>query len=125
MTPLSAYPPRKPSRQQSATNLEQRAFLSLPRYPAFLTLLQTCWLLGLVYHQGEILVRRGILFPAGKRRTRKARMFATSYVLALAEDRDWLSKARDSLSLHWEQQRKAKRARQAKQSNVYHTKLSH
>lgn len=83
---------------------EQRSFLSLPRYPGLISLLEACWLLGLVEHQGRILVAKGHLVPAGKRRRpRKARLFVSTYILELAADRDWLNKARDILSLHWEE----------------------
>jgi hypothetical protein len=89
-------------RKKTMSN-EERAFLMLARYPAFLTLLQTCWLLGLALHQGHILVRRGLLVPTGKRRHRKSQLFARAYILELVDDREWLSKAKDALSLHWEQ----------------------
>jgi hypothetical protein len=89
-------------------NNEQRSFLSLPRFPALISLLEVCWLLGLAEHQGKILVAKGMLVPAGKRRRRKGRMFVSGYVLELAEDREWLNKAKDTLSLHWEQARSRK-----------------
>src|SRR5690242_12099733 len=64
---------------------EQRQFLSLPRYPGLISLLEACWLLGLLEHQGKILVQKGLLVPAGKRRRpRKARMFISAYILELA-----------------------------------------
>jgi hypothetical protein len=87
---------------------EQRNFLSLPRFPALISLLEACWLLGLAEHQGKILVARGMLVPAGKRRLRKGRLFVSTYVLELANDRDWLNKAKDALSAHWEQARARK-----------------
>ncbi len=91
---------------------EQRQFLSLPRYPGLISLLEACWLLGLVEHQGKILVRKGLLVPAGKRRRpRKARMFISAYILELALDRDWLNKARDILVSHWEEQNSQKHGR--------------
>lgn len=68
-------------------------------------MLESCWLLGLAEHQGKILVAKGLLVPAGKRRRRKGRMFALAYILELAEDRDWLDKAKDTLSNYWEQAR--------------------
>jgi hypothetical protein len=83
---------------------EQRSFLSLPRFPALISLLETCWLLGLVEHQGKILVTRGMLVPAGKRQRRKGRLFISAYILELAADREWLNKTKDTLSVHWEQQ---------------------
>jgi len=90
-------------------NNEQRSFLALPRFPALISLLEVCWLLGLAEHQGKILVARGMLLPAGKRRRRKERMFVSAYVLELASDRDWLHKAKDTLSAHWEQARARKK----------------
>jgi hypothetical protein len=91
---------------------EQRSFLSLPRFPALISLLEACWLLGLVEHQGRILVERGLLVPAGKRRRRKGRMFVSAFILEMAADREWLTKAKDTLSVHWEQKARArKRAR--------------
>lgn len=90
---------------------EERAFLALPRYPAYIGLLEVCWLLGLKLHQARILVARGLVKPAGKRRRRKGRLFATAHILELAEDRDWLDKAKDTLSLHWEEARARKRSK--------------
>lgn len=87
---------------------DQRNFLSLPRFPALISLLEACWLLGLALHQRKILMARGMLVPAGKRRRRKGRMFVSAYILELAEDRDWLDKAKDTLSVHWEQARARK-----------------
>jgi|SRR6266702_755486 len=69
---------------------EQRNFLSLPRYPALISLTEACWLPGLAEHQGKILVARGMLLPAGKRRRRKGRLFVSAYILELAADREWL-----------------------------------
>ncbi len=89
-------------------NNEQRNFLSLPRLPGLISLLEACWLLGLAQHQGKILVARGMLVPAGKRRRRKGWLFVAAYILELAEDRDWLNKAKDTLSIHWEQARARK-----------------
>ena len=93
---------------------EQRMFLSLPRFPGLISLLESCWLLGLTEHHGKILVAKGLLVPAGRRRRRKGRMFIAAYVLELANDRDWLNKARDALSVYWEQvnSRKAETGRQ-------------
>jgi hypothetical protein len=89
-------------------NNEQRSFLALPRFPALISLLETCWLLGLALHQGKILVARGMLVPAGKRRRRKGWLFVSAYIVDLAGDREWLNKAKDTLSLHWEQARSRK-----------------
>jgi hypothetical protein len=86
-------------------NNEQRNFLSLPRFPALISLLEACWLLGLALHQGKILVAKSMLMPAGKRRRRKGWSFVSAYVLDLAQDRDWLNKAKDTLSTHWEEAR--------------------
>ncbi len=90
-------------------NNEQRNFLSLPRYPGLISLLEACWLLGLVEHQAMILIRKRMLVPAGKRqKPGKTRMFISAYILELAVDRDWLNKARDVLMLHWEEQNSRK-----------------
>lgn len=88
---------------------EQRSFLSLPRFPALISLLEACWLLGLVEHQGQILVARRMLVPAGRRRRRKGRMFVSAFILELAADCEWLNKARDTLSVHWEQKARARK----------------
>ncbi len=56
-----------------------------------------------------ILIRKGMLVPAGKRRKPgKTRMFISAYILELAVDRDWLNKARDVLMLHWEEKNSRK-----------------
>jgi len=98
---------------------DQKTFLSLPRYPAVVTLLEACWLLGLALHQGRILVRLGMLVPLGKRHRRKAKLFATAYILDLAQNQDWLTKAKDDLSRHWEMNNTARKRklRVAPQSN--------
>lgn len=90
---------------------DQYRFLSLARFPALISLLEACWLLGLLEHQGKILVARGMLSPTGKRRRRKGRLFVSGYILELAADRDWLSKAKDTLTAHWEQQNVRKKKR--------------
>src|SRR5690242_6814539 len=92
---------------------EQRNFLSLPRYPAMISLIEACWLLGLAEHQGKILVARGMLLPAGKLRRRKGRPFVSAYILELAADREVLSKAKDALSAHWEQTASRRKASSA------------
>jgi hypothetical protein len=70
-----------------------------------ISLLEACWLLGFAEHQGKILVSKGMLLPAGKRRRRKGRMFVSAYVFELAQDREWLNKAKNTLSVHLEQAR--------------------
>jgi hypothetical protein len=98
---------------------EQRNFLSLPRYPALISLTEACWLLGLVEHQERILVGGGMLLPAGKRRRRKGRLFVSAYILELAADREWLSKAKDTLSAHWEQTASRRKASSTAIRNRY------
>jgi hypothetical protein len=88
---------------------DQKAFLALARYPAVLTLLEACWLLGFALHQGRILVRKGMLTPLGKRRHRKSMLFAAPYILELTQDREWLSEAKDTLSAYWEKCNAAKK----------------
>lgn len=107
------------SKPPIAMSHDQERFLSLPRYPAVVTLLEACWLLGLALHQGRILVGVGMLVPLGKRRHRKAKVFATAYILGLAQDLDWLAKAKDVISRHWEMNNAArkKKVRVAPQSN--------
>jgi hypothetical protein len=81
---------------------EERTFLSLPRYPACLDLQESCWILGLKLHEGRILVRKRKLLPSGKNQSRKAKKFATAYVLELVDDQDWLADARNTITSHWE-----------------------
>ena len=90
---------------------DQKAFLALPRYPAALTLLEACWLLGFALHQGRILVRKGQLVPLGKRRRGKSMRFASAYILGLVDDQDWLSEAKDTLSVYWEKCNAVKKLR--------------
>ena len=97
---------------------EERAFLSLPRYPAYICLLEVCWLLGLKLHQGKILVARGLMKPAGKRRRRKGWLFVTAYILELADDREWLDKSRDALSSHWEEAKARKKSKRQRADQV-------
>lgn len=87
---------------------EERLFLSLPRYPAYLDLQESCWLLGLKLHEGRILVADGQLKPSGKNGPRKAKKFATAYIMELVDDRAWLGTARDTITRHWEKLNKSK-----------------
>lgn len=103
---------------------DEQTFLSMPKYPAFLDLQQSCWILGLKLHQGQILVGKKALVPAGKRKPRKSLLFVTAYVLELAEDRDWLSKAKDLLSAHWEKCNARKRAKRQKAETTARNKLT-
>ena len=100
---------------------EQRMFLSLPRYPGLISLVEACWLLGLVEHQGKILVARGALVPAGKKRPLVTKLFVSSYVLELAANRDWLNKARDILALHWKEKNSKKPGRSGQILQSTHT----
>jgi hypothetical protein len=78
--------------------------------------------LGLLEHQGKILIAKGHLVPAGKRRRpRKARLFISAYILELSADRDWLNKARDILSSHWEETNTLKLARLGEKSSMLPT----
>lgn len=97
---------------------EQRMFLSLPRFPGLISLVEACWLLGLVEHQGKILVARGALVPAGKKRLLVTKLFVSSYVLELAADRDWLNKARDILALHWKEKNSKKPERSGRSTAI-------
>jgi hypothetical protein len=90
---------------------EERSFLSLPRYPVLLELLQVCWILGLKLHQGKILVRRGLIPTVGKRKQRKGWLFATAVILEIADDPDWPNRAKDALSKYWEESNRRKKAR--------------
>jgi hypothetical protein len=99
------------SKAPIAMSHDQQTFLALPRYPAVVTLLEACWLLGLALHQGRILVCMGMLVPLGKRHRRKAKLFATAYILGLAQDQDWLTKAKDTLSRHWEKNNAARKTK--------------
>jgi len=91
---------------------EEREFLTLPRYPAYICLMEVCWLLGLKLHQGKILVRLGLIVPAGKKRHRKGWLFVTAYILELVDDQTWLDKAKDALSTYWEKATARKKMKQ-------------
>ena len=97
---------------------EERIFLSLPRYPAYFDLQETCWVLGLKLHEGRILVREKVLDLSGKRQKRKSWKFASAYILELVDDLDWLAQARNTLTLHWEKCNAPKRKKIAKCKTV-------
>jgi hypothetical protein len=60
-------------------------------------------MLGFAMHDIPILVAKGLLKPLGRPTANAAKFFATSTIQELREDANWLSKATDTLRLHWKE----------------------
>lgn len=84
----------------SVISIEARAFLSLHRLPAVLSVDQTGWLLGFQMHEIQILTRAGYLKSLGKPR-RGVKRYATAYLRTVANDPVWLARATDIIARHW------------------------
>lgn len=77
--------------------IERYEFTTLLRLPATLTDVKTGWLLGIATEGIGILVREKLLKPLGEAGPNDAKRFATSYILNLATDRQWLDEATNTL----------------------------
>jgi hypothetical protein len=85
-------------------------FRAQPRYPAVVYEDQAGFLLGMTTLEVKILVGRGKIDVLGRNRRRTKKRFATAYILELADDLEWLAKAREAISLHWREKNARRKA---------------
>ncbi len=69
--------------------------------PARINAEQTAKLLGFAEHDIPILTSARLLLPLGKPTPSAPKWFCTCEMISLVADRDWLSKATQTLSRHW------------------------
>ncbi|MEX2044545.1 MAG: hypothetical protein WD941_04275 [Opitutus sp.] len=83
---------------------DQHRFLTLlGQLPARLTAEQTAWVLNCQPHDIPVLVVARLLKPLGNPQPNSVKYFATTDVLALANNRAWLGKITNVVSEHWKQ----------------------
>ena len=81
---------------------EQHRFLSvLGRVPARLTSEQTAWLLNCQPHDIPPLVTAKLLKPLGNPSANSVKFFATSELMELIGDRNWLGRVSAAIYQHW------------------------
>ncbi|MBI3867404.1 MAG: hypothetical protein HY299_02650 [Verrucomicrobia bacterium] len=91
---------------------DQHRFLALlGQVPARLTAEQVAWVLGCQSHDVPILVATRLLKPLGNPLANSIKFFATSDVLELAKDRNWLVRATTAINQHWHKQNARLRSR--------------
>lgn len=101
---------------------EQHRFLALlGQLPVRLTAEQAAWVLNCQVHDMPILVATRLLKPLGNPPSNGIKFFATSDVIELGKDRNWLVRATTAINQHWRKQnsqRKATLAGQGKSGHV-------
>ena len=75
--------------------------LNQARLPARLDTQQAAELLGFMEHDIAILTRIKLLKPLGNPSPNGQKYFSATELEALAEDREWLSKASRAVTEHW------------------------
>lgn len=71
--------------------------------PGRINVIQTANLLGFQQNDIAILIRRKMLVPLGKPKPNAPKYFGKVYVLALANDLNWLGEATQIIYDHWKQ----------------------
>lgn len=85
----------------SVAYLPLAIFLCLAHLPGRLSPWMAVALLGMEEHHIPILVKAPLLKPLGNPPRTSPKFFARDYILALANDEKWLTKASDALIAHW------------------------
>ncbi len=100
---MSTRPPYNggDARIHSTAYLNAREFLAMCRLPGRLCAWQAAVLLGFEEHHIPILVAARLLKALGSPPKHAPKFFGRDYVLGLAADQRWLSKASDTLVAHW------------------------
>ena len=75
--------------------------LGSPRLPARISVEQTAELLGFQEHDISVLIRKRLLKPLGKPAPNAPKWFASSIILKLIENDEWLSNATKTISENW------------------------
>ncbi len=85
------------------------ALLNCRRLPARLNSTETAVLLGFQEHDITQLIAAKLLSPLGKPASNAPKFFASVDVVALAQNRDWLTQATKAIAKYWsnKNQRKA------------------
>jgi hypothetical protein len=94
-------------------NNDLKAILNLARLPARLNTAQTAACLGFKPHDIPVLTARGFLKPLGRPMPNSDKYYARSKILERSDDEEWLSRATEALSQHWQK----KNARKAEKQN--------
>jgi len=88
---------------------QQRFLALLGRVPARLTVDQVAWVLNCQPHDVPVLVAARLLRPLGNPPPNGIKFFGASDILELAQDRAWLVKATNTVSLHWQKKNQLKK----------------
>jgi hypothetical protein len=90
---------------------QNQFFRLLGQPPARFTAEQTAWALNCQLHDIPILLAARLLKPLGNPQPNCVKYFAASEVLQLANDRIWLAKVTNAVSVHWQRRNAAKQNR--------------
>jgi hypothetical protein len=91
-------------------NNERKEFLCLFKMPpARLGAEEAAWFLGFAPHDIPVLVSAGLLKPLGHPPRNGAKYFATVTLLKVREDTNWLVRASDAITRHWQTKNAGKR----------------
>jgi hypothetical protein len=83
-------------------NSDRKEFLLLMRVPpARLDVQETAWYLGFSPHDVPVLVRAGLLKPL-VRSPQAVKYFAAVTLAKLREDPQWLARASEAITKHWQ-----------------------
>jgi hypothetical protein len=83
-------------------NIDRKDFLSVIQMPARVGAEEAAWLLGFAPHDIPVLVSAGLLKPLGHPPASGTKFFATSTLLKLRDDLNWLARASDAIVRHWQ-----------------------
>ena len=87
-------------------NSDRKEFLLVLRQPpARLDVQETAWYLGFMPHDIPVLVRAGLLKPL-VRSPQAVKYFATATLAKLREDTQWLARASEAITKHWQTKNK-------------------
>ena len=92
---------------------DMERFLNLKAPPGRLTAEQAAWFLGFSAHEIPMLVNKGLLKPLGRPKPNSDKYFAAVKLAELRQDEQWLSRATQFISQHYND----KNARKSKNSN--------
>jgi len=76
----------------------------LGQLPARLTAEQAAWVLNCQPHDVPALVAARLLRPLGNPAPNSIKFFATSEILEMAKDRQWLTRVTSTINQHWHKQ---------------------
>src|SRR6516162_6133506 len=93
---------------------DQHRFLTLlGQLPARLTAEQAAWVLNCQPHDVPILVASRLLKPLGNPPPNGIKFFATTDLVELSKDRNWLVRMTIAVNQHWQRQNARKKNRPA------------